>query len=67
MKLEEWWDKLSVDFKQAPDTACPNKNLHVIGTCGKCKYWQIISTCSLRVGKWEKDDGCIDFEQKEGS
>jgi len=75
MKLEDWIkDWLSILAIYGPlSKAKQNKlerNLHVIETCGECRWWDKTRSgngCiyeSRLVTQCSKDDGCIHFEVK---
>lgn len=86
MKLELWLKKkdngksdcfdLTIGQEKILDGSV--KNLHVIGTCGECYFWNenpedislkgnTMGKC-MRTDRWEeKIYGCIHFEQKGGS
>ena len=74
MKLEDWAaNKYRLD-------GVGEKGLHVIGTCGECKYWEKqgnegwgncnslrSSIVDAQLGTVGYTFGCIHFEPKEGS
>ena len=67
MKLFEWIKTVYIE-PTAELVRTEAKCLHVIGTCGECKYWNKLGQCVCPKGYVDqvpKDFGCIHFEQKE--
>ena len=71
MKLIDWATKNPVHHNPKTGNIAYkhpiDDNLHVIGTCGECGYWEDFKGgwCVKRGGRWDKDDGSIHFEREE--
>ena len=88
MELSDYLNKHNEELEKNKDGIVENgqfhigfhhqgEGLHVIGTCGECKYW--IKADDKLLTHWcdvakvccpehpHKDFGCIHFEPKEGS
>ena len=74
MKLEDWLTEQDVELYSKINGRIIDwpmlSQVHVIGTCGECKWWEEPHMCSedrydATVYRADKDFGCIHWEKKE--